>query len=111
MAAARIVLEPIFEADFLPTSYGFRPRLSAHHALETVRQTATWRGKQWALDADIQDCLEPSTHCLGVHGGGVEEPFVGRNPDSQALSAAAADVDGLELAALFTPPHRLAGGP
>jgi RNA-directed DNA polymerase len=42
MAAARIVLEPIFEADFLPTSYGFRPRLSAHHALETVRQTVTW---------------------------------------------------------------------
>jgi RNA-directed DNA polymerase len=36
MAAARIVLEPIFEADFLPTSYGFRPRLSAHHALETA---------------------------------------------------------------------------
>jgi retron-type reverse transcriptase len=35
MAAARIVLEPIFEADFLPTSYGFRPRLSAQHALET----------------------------------------------------------------------------
>ena len=34
MAAAKIVLEPIFEADFLPTSYGFRPRLSAHHALD-----------------------------------------------------------------------------
>jgi RNA-directed DNA polymerase len=46
MAAAKIVLEPIFEADFLPTSYGFRPGLSAHHALETIRQTATWRGKQ-----------------------------------------------------------------
>jgi hypothetical protein len=45
--AAAIVLEPIFEADFLPASYGFRLRLSAHHALETVRQTATWRGKQW----------------------------------------------------------------
>jgi RNA-directed DNA polymerase len=45
MAAAKIVPEPIFEADFLPTSYGFRPGLSAHHALETVRQTATWRGK------------------------------------------------------------------
>ena len=56
MAAARIVLEPIFEADFLPTSYGFRPGLSAHHALETVRRTVTWRGKQWALDADIRSC-------------------------------------------------------
>ena len=58
MAAAKIVLEPIFEADFLPTSYWFRPKLSAHHALETVRQTATWRGKQWVLDADIQSCFD-----------------------------------------------------
>jgi RNA-directed DNA polymerase len=44
MVAARLVLEPIFEADFLPSSYGFRPRLQAHHALETVRRTVTWRG-------------------------------------------------------------------
>ena len=58
MAAARIVLEPIFEADFLPASYGFRPRLSAHHALETVRQTVTWGKRTWALDADIQSCFD-----------------------------------------------------
>jgi RNA-directed DNA polymerase len=58
MAAARIVLEPIFEADFLPPSYGFRPRLSAHHALETVRQTVTWGKRTWALDADIQSCFD-----------------------------------------------------
>ena len=46
MAAAKIVLEPIFEADFLPTSYGFRPGLSAHHALETVRtdRHLAWEG-------------------------------------------------------------------
>jgi group II intron reverse transcriptase/maturase len=62
MAAARIVLEPVFEADFLPESYGFRPRLQAHHALETVRRTATWRGKQWALDADIQSCFDEISH-------------------------------------------------
>ena len=65
MAAAKIVLEPIFEADFLPTSYGFRPGLSAHYALETVRQTATWRGKGWVLDADIQSCFdEIDSHAL-----------------------------------------------
>jgi hypothetical protein len=40
MAAAKIVLEPIFEADFLPDSFGFRPKRSAHQALEVVRQTA-----------------------------------------------------------------------
>jgi retron-type reverse transcriptase len=57
MAAAKSVLEPIFEADFLPTSYGFRPGLSAHHALETVRTTVN-RGKVWALDADIRSCFD-----------------------------------------------------
>jgi RNA-directed DNA polymerase len=62
MAAARIVLEPIFEADLLPTSYGFRPGLSAHHALETVRRTVTWRGKVWVLDADIRSCFDEIDH-------------------------------------------------
>jgi RNA-directed DNA polymerase len=61
MAAAKIVLEPIFEADFLPTSYGFRPGLSAHHALETVRMTVN-RGATWALDADIQSCFDEISH-------------------------------------------------
>ena len=61
MAAARIVLEPIFEADFLPTSYGFRPKRSAHHALETIRTTVNW-GKVWVLDADIQSCFDEIDH-------------------------------------------------
>jgi RNA-directed DNA polymerase len=61
MAAARIVLEPIFEADFRPTSYGFRPGRSAHHALETVRTTVN-RGQMWALDADIQRCFDEISH-------------------------------------------------
>jgi group II intron reverse transcriptase/maturase len=57
MAAAKAVLEPIFEADFLPSSYGFRPGLSAHHALETVRTTVN-SGRVWALDADIRGCFD-----------------------------------------------------
>jgi RNA-directed DNA polymerase len=61
MAAARIVLEPIFEADFLPSSYGFRPRRSAHHALETVRMTVN-RGRPWVLDADIKACFDEISH-------------------------------------------------
>lgn len=61
MAAARIVLEPIFEADFDPVSYGFRPRLSAHHALETIRTTVN-RGRAWVLDADIQSCFDEISH-------------------------------------------------
>jgi RNA-directed DNA polymerase len=57
MAAAKIVLEAIFEADFLPSSYGFRPGLSAHHALETLRTTVN-SGRVWALDADIRSCFD-----------------------------------------------------
>jgi hypothetical protein len=47
-------------ADFLPSSYGFRPGLSAHHALETVRTTVNWRETRWVLDADIQAALTKS---------------------------------------------------
>ena len=56
MAAAKIVLEPIFEADFLPVSFGFRPKRSADQALEAIRVTAN-RGAEWVLDADVSDCF------------------------------------------------------
>lgn len=52
--AARLVLEPIFEADFLEVSYGFRPRRSALHALESIR-VAFPRGRVWVAEADIRD--------------------------------------------------------
>ena len=52
--AAKLVLEPIFEADFLPTSYGFRPRIGAVQALETIRTTVN-AGSRHVLDADIRD--------------------------------------------------------
>jgi RNA-directed DNA polymerase len=51
--AAKIVLEPIFEADFEPCSYGFRPRRSATQALEAIRLTGG-RGHYHVVDADIQ---------------------------------------------------------
>src|SRR5215212_714215 len=38
------------------------PGVSAHHALETVRRTVTWRGKVWALDADIRSCFDEIDH-------------------------------------------------
>jgi RNA-directed DNA polymerase len=56
MAAAKSILEPIFEADFLPCSFGFRPKRSAHQALEMVRSTVN-QGAVWVLDADISDCF------------------------------------------------------
>jgi RNA-directed DNA polymerase len=61
MAAAKVVLEPIFEADFLPSSFGFRPKRSAHQALEAVR-VAVNRGAPWVLDADIKACFDEIDH-------------------------------------------------
>ena len=61
MAAAKIVLEPIFEADFSPQSFGFRPKRSAHQALEAVRQAAN-KGAVWVLDADIKACFDEIDH-------------------------------------------------
>jgi len=52
--ATRMVLEPIFEADFLEVSYGFRPRRSALNALERIR-VAFPRGAVWVAEADIRD--------------------------------------------------------
>src|SRR5712691_8193861 len=52
--AATLVLEPIFEADFHPCSYGFRPKRNATQALETLR-TRGARGGNHVLDADIRD--------------------------------------------------------
>jgi RNA-directed DNA polymerase len=59
--AARLVLEPIFEADFLEVSYGFRPRRSATDALERVR-VAFPRGAVWVAEADIQDYFSSIDH-------------------------------------------------
>jgi RNA-directed DNA polymerase len=52
--AAKIVLEPIFEADFLPCSFGFRPRRSATDALERIRVGFT-EGNHFVFEADIRD--------------------------------------------------------
>jgi RNA-directed DNA polymerase len=61
MTAAKLVLEPIFEADFLPASYGFRPKRSAHQACDAVRAEAS-RGAEWVLDADVRDCFGSIDH-------------------------------------------------
>jgi group II intron reverse transcriptase/maturase len=61
MAAAKIVLEPVFEADFLASSFGFRPKRSAHMAIEEIR-VACNRGGDWVLDADIEACFDTIDH-------------------------------------------------
>ncbi|MCC7536724.1 MAG: group II intron reverse transcriptase/maturase [Deltaproteobacteria bacterium] len=59
--AAKLVLEPIFEADFLPGSYGYRPKRSATMALETLRKLGA-KGHHHVLDADIRDYFGSISH-------------------------------------------------
>jgi group II intron reverse transcriptase/maturase len=60
-AAAKIVVEPIFEADFMPCSFGFRPRRSAHDALQ-VLVDESWRGARWVAESDVANCFEAIPH-------------------------------------------------
>ena len=59
--AAKIVMEPVFEADFKECSYGFRPKRDAHQALEVVRKACNKHG-WWVLDADIQGYFDSINH-------------------------------------------------
>ena len=60
-AAARIVVEPIFEADMLECSFGFRPRRSAHDALQVLVDEA-WGGRRWVAESDVANCFEAIPH-------------------------------------------------
>jgi group II intron reverse transcriptase/maturase len=60
-AAAKIVLEPIFEADMLPCSFGFRPKRAAHDALQVLIDES-WRGRRWVVETDIANCFEAIPH-------------------------------------------------
>lgn len=61
--AAKIVIEPIFEADFQECSYGFRPKRSPTMALEAIRLTGG-RGHYHVVDADIQGFFDAIDHEL-----------------------------------------------
>jgi len=59
--AVKLVLEPIFEADFDPDSFGFRPGRDAHQALAAVRESVV-RGMEWVIDADVSKCFDTIPH-------------------------------------------------
>ena len=61
-AAVKIVLEPVFEADMLNCSFGFRPRRATHDALQVLIDES-WRGRRWVVETDIANCLDVSSHC------------------------------------------------
>jgi RNA-directed DNA polymerase len=63
--AAKLVLEPIFEADFVPVSFGYRPKRSATDALETIRKHFP-EGFVWVAEADIRSFFDSIDHSVVV---------------------------------------------
>ncbi len=59
--ATKIVIEPIFEADFQENSYGFRPKRSAHHAMDDITKHI-WVGRTEVIDADISKYFDTIPH-------------------------------------------------
>ena len=59
--AVKLVIEPIYEADFEADSYGFRPGKDAHGALAAIRE-ALEQGETWVIDADIQAYFDSIPH-------------------------------------------------
>ncbi len=60
-AALKLVLEPIFEADFKPCSYGFRPRRRAHDAIAEIHLLAS-HSYEWIVEGDIEACFDTISH-------------------------------------------------
>jgi len=60
-AAVKIVLEPVFEADFAPCSFGFRPKRSPHDALQVLVEECA-RGRRWVVETDIASCFSAIPH-------------------------------------------------
>jgi RNA-directed DNA polymerase len=61
-ASLKLVLEPIFEADFHPGSYGFRPGRRVHDAVAEVRHL-TSHSYEWIVEGDIRACFDEISHC------------------------------------------------
>jgi len=59
--ATKLVIEPIFEADFQENSYGFRTKRSAHQAMDDSKQHL-WAGRTQVIDADISKYFDSIPH-------------------------------------------------
>ena len=105
-AALKLVLEPIFEADFLPVSYGFRPKRRAQDAIAEIQFLGT-RRYEWVLDADIEACFDCIDHTA------LMDRVRLRINDKRVLSVVKAFLKAgilTELGELQDNPHRHAAG-
>jgi RNA-directed DNA polymerase len=62
-ASLKLVLEPVFEADFHPCSYGFRPNRRAREAIAEIHYLASdSRAYHWVFEGDIEACFDEISH-------------------------------------------------
>jgi len=64
--AAKLVLEPIFEADLEPEAYGYRPKRSAHDAIQKVHKLIC-EGYTDVVDADLSKYFDMASYCPLIH--------------------------------------------
>jgi hypothetical protein len=87
-AALKLVLEPIFEVDFEPCSYGFRPGRRAWDAIAEVRYFSS-RSYEWIVEADIQACFDELSHAaISTPSPGVAGDTEGPKPAPRAAHPA-----------------------
>ena len=91
--AVKLVIEPIFEADFEDCSYGFRPKRDAHQAVQAVRQ-ALYNAHPYMLDADLQQYFDTIAHdkLMQVIAERISDRYI-LNWIKQWLSAAVVEQD------------------
>ena len=100
--ALKLILEPVFEADFQPGSYGYRPKRTAHGAIKRVAEAIVQR-KTRILDIDLRAYLDVASYYTFSFFERVEEARSNcRYLNSCAFCPSAIDVNGLKLAALYT---------
>jgi RNA-directed DNA polymerase len=102
--ALKLILEAVFEADFCPNSYGFRPKRSPHLALAQVRRSVM-RRMSTVIDVDLSRYLDPVSYCPLVTE---KIRLLFHDSDSQALTSTLPYQHGFELATLYTLQHCLA---
>jgi hypothetical protein len=100
--ALKLILEPVFEADFQPGSYGYRPKRTAHGAIKRVAE-AIVEQKTRVLDFDLRAYLDVASYYTFSFFERVEEVRSNRRHlNSYAFCPSAIDVNSLEFAALYT---------
>jgi len=61
--ALKLVMEPIFESDFYPSSYAYRPARRTQDAIAEIHHFTT-RSYEWIVESDIEACFDRLSHCL-----------------------------------------------